>query len=168
MGQLRFTMPNISEHQLLLNSLGRAWKELWLYLYVSMLQKALSNTDVNSDDDSPPWSIHLSDSSSSSTNESNNSHSSKSLDHSSDLESTTGQSSGEFGSRESMDLTQILMVDYYGMLVALEDEVAKVYIGPPSTSPFHTYSSATTSWWMATQSFRVISAPAESLSRSIY
>lgn len=129
-------MPNISERQLLLNSLARARKELGLYLYVSMLQEALSNADANSDDDSPPSSIHLSSSSSSSTNDSNNSHSSESSDHSSDLESTTGQSSSESGSSESMDLTQILMVDYYGMLVALEDEVAKARVlhqHPPST-----------------------------------
>jgi hypothetical protein len=138
--QLRFTMPNISEHQLLLNSLARAQKELGLYLYVSMLQEALSNADANSDDDSPPSSIHLSDSSSSPTDDSDNSHSesSESSDHNSDSESTTqaGQSSSESGSSESMDLTQMLMVDYYGMLVALEDEVAKVCVlhqHPPST-----------------------------------
>jgi hypothetical protein len=135
--QLRFTMPNISECQLLLNSLARVQKELGLYLYVSMLQEALSNADANSDDDSPPSSIHLSDSSSgsSSTNDSNNSHSSESSDHNSDLESTTGQSSSESGSSESME-TQILIVDYYEMLEALEDEVAKVRV-------LHRYSPST-------------------------
>jgi hypothetical protein len=78
---------------------------------------------------------HASSSGSSSTNDSNNSHSSESSDHNSDLESTTGQSSSESGSSESME-TQILIVDYYEMLEALEDEVAKARVlhrYPPST-----------------------------------